>query len=86
MSYQPSTLTPGLNLALIEMAADYQAAGEPRLRLTPLLEGVPVTCAEDNPASIRVIEKNHDRLLNKVVSSVSGRQVRRCWSRLPLHL
>ena len=38
-----------------------------------------VTCDDDNLASARVIEKNNGELLNKVVSQISGKQVRRYW-------
>lgn len=166
-----TALTPELHLALIEMAADYHAAGEQRYlyatpelgweeyaallrkldadahdqdlppgrvpmsvywlvrdgkvligssrlrhRLTPLLEqesghigydirpsergkgyatlllaltlekareagmeGVLVTCDDDNIASARVIEKNKGQLLNTVVSQTGGMPVRRYW-------
>lgn len=43
------------------------------------LEGVLVTCDEDNLASARVIEKNKGQLLNKVILQTSGIQVRRYW-------
>lgn len=43
------------------------------------LPGVLVTCDDDNLASARVIEKNYGELLNKVVSQISGKQVRRYW-------
>lgn len=46
------------------------------------LPGVLITCDDDNIASARVIEKNGGQLLNKVVSRISGKQVRRYWIEL----
>lgn len=43
------------------------------------LPGVLVTCDDDNISSARVIEKNGGQLLNKVVSKISGKPVRRYW-------
>lgn len=43
------------------------------------LPGVLITCDDDNIASARVIEKNGGQLLNKVISKISGKPVRRYW-------